>query len=85
MKRQLKQRRKDLEIDAVGLATASMIRRGVVVDSAAQIAKEAEADTTIPVTTTRVRTVIKRQLGLSYRRTRTTQPQANTQRCLVLR
>ena len=69
----------------MGVATASMIRRGAVVDSAAQIAKETEADTTIPVTTTRVRTVIKRQLGLSYRRTKTNPPQANTQRCLVLR
>ena len=60
VKRKLKQKRKDLEIEAVGVATASMIRRGVTVQSAVQIGKETEAELTIPVTTTRVMTVLKR-------------------------
>jgi transposase len=85
MKRQLKQQRKQLEIEAVSLATSSMIRRGVIVESAAQIVKETEAELTVPVTNTRVKTVLKRKLGMSYRRTRTAPPQANTHRCLVLR
>ena len=69
----------------MGVATASMIRRGAIIESAAQIAKEAEADMAISVAPTRIKTVLKQELRLSYRRTRTTPPQANTQRCLVLR
>ena len=41
VKRQLKQQRKDSEVEAVAVATASMIRRGAIIESAAQIAKEA--------------------------------------------
>ena len=39
----------------------------------------------ISVAPTRIKTVLKQELRLSYRRTRTTPPQANAQRCLVLR
>ena len=60
VKRQLKQKRKDLETEAVGVATASMVRRGAIIESAVRIAKEVEAELTVPVTTTRVRTVLKR-------------------------
>jgi DNA-binding transcriptional regulator LsrR (DeoR family) len=59
VKRQLKQRRKDLETEAVGVATASMVLRGTIIESAVQIVKEVEAESTVPVTTTRVRTVLK--------------------------
>ena len=63
-----------MEIEAVSLATASMVRRGVIVESAVQIGKEIEAEFTVPVSNIRVKTVLKRRLGMSYRRTTTAPP-----------
>lgn len=59
MKRQIKQHRKDLEMKAVGITTASMIRRGAIIDNSVQIAKETEVDMTIKVTPKKVKSVIK--------------------------
>ena len=44
---------------AVGITTASMIRRGAIIDNSVQIAKETEVDMTIKVTPKKVKSVIK--------------------------
>ena len=58
---------------------------GQIIENLGQVEREILDTTNVVIPRRHVRTAMSQHLNMSYRRTRTIVPQANTQRCLVLR
>ena len=80
MEVQKKRTRKGIEA-----AAEKLLNSGVPIANAGMIAAMVNRDTDLKVKDSEVRSVLRYDLGLGYRATRTVPIQSNSERCLVLR
>ncbi len=85
--RVLKQKEKELgrASRAVERVAAGMLERSIPIDNAMKVQRQAEQYHAVEISVPKVRTMLKKELGLGYRRARQVPIQGNSERCLVLR
>ena len=62
-----------------------MLERSIPIDNAMKVQQQAKQYHDVEISVPKVRTVLKKELGLGYRRARQVPIQGNSERCLVLR
>ena len=62
-----------------------MLERSIPIDNAMKVKQQAKQYHDVEISVPKVRTVLKKELGLGYRRARQVPIQGNSERCLVLR
>ena len=84
-KKLARQHSKDITAEAVQLEVEQMLRDKVAIENAELVKARVLERKSIDVSVSRVKVLMKQQLGMSYRTAKKVPKQGNTEHCLVLR